>query len=110
MVKIGSWADALIDVIDAALTAVSEDRPHDVSPWIYLEETLGAEQVKLLWRDPKLGPVAKAVDHYCEAAQHDRDIVFGEISILSVEALLRETRARMKAGEEVFIEKFSAFA
>jgi hypothetical protein len=104
------WRQALIQVIDECIRAIDRAEPHEADSWIGLEEVIGTAQVKQLWNDDVFGPIAKALDHYCHAAQHDFDVVFDDIRTSTVKDLLLECRDRLEHGDKDYPDLLSRFA
>ena len=103
------WAAALADAIQECLDAVDSGSPHDADSWITLEERLGHDAVKKLWNQATLGLIAKALDHFCHTAQHDRNVVFGDVLLSDVRALLKECMALLRKDATDFPEELNVF-
>lgn len=109
MKDMSQWETALAEAICEALDAVDGGSPHDADAWIALEERLGSDAVKELWSHPALGRIARALDHFCHTAQHDRDVVFDEVSLSDLRSLLVECEALLRQHSSDLPEALDVF-
>ena len=100
---------ALVETLEECFQAVDSDRAFDAESWIGLAARLGEDSVPSVWNHPELGPVAKALDQYCSAVQHDRHLV-GDIPVAELRRLLETAFTALKEGSLSAIpEKLSTF-
>ena len=104
LMSIPELTKALVEVARDSVRAVDEGRCEDAEPWILLEEKVGWNLAKVVWKHPELGVLLNAVDAYSFEVAHDRSHLPGGVSVTKLRELILSAIAALENGEPLPVE------